>query len=62
MECSGGNLWVTLSKFDDDSRVMKGSDNGSWTESLFVTPETGHTSSNYSILYFIAEYNNVLYT
>jgi len=62
IESSGGNLWVTLTKFDDDSRVMKGSDNGIWTESLFVTPETGHTETNYSVLYFIAEYQGALYT
>ena len=62
IESSGGSLWVTLTKFDDDSRVMKGSDGGSWTESLFVTPETGHTTSNYSVLYFIAEYQGALYT
>jgi len=62
IESSGGNLWVTLSKFDDDSRVMKGNDNGVWEESLFVTPETGHTTENYSVLYFVAEYQGTLYT
>jgi len=62
IESSGGNLWVTLTKFDDDSRVMKGNDNGVWEESLFVTPESGHTTQNYSVLYFVAEYQGVLYT
>jgi len=62
IESAGGNIWVTLSKFDDDSRVMKGNDNGVWEESLFVTPETGHTVENYSVLYFIAEYQGKLFT
>lgn len=62
VERHGGFTWVTLSKFDDDSRVMRGTDGGSWVESLHVTPVTGHTTTNYSTLFFIAQYNGKLYT
>jgi len=62
IESSGGNLWVTLTKFDDDARVMRGNDTGEWVESLFVTPPSGHTPTNYSVLYFIAEFGGALYT
>ena len=62
IESSGGTLWLTLTKFDDDTRLMKRLPNGSWVESLTVRPISGHTTSNYSVLFFVAEFQGKLYT
>lgn len=62
IESSGGNIWVTLTKFGDDARLMKGTDNGQWTEVLDVRPVGGDSPFTYSVLFFVAEYQGKLYT